>query len=128
MVDEGKHAAVESPEPAPKFAFGKKVYDGLKFLALVLLPAGGAFYFSLAGVWNLPNAEQVVGTVVTVDTFLGVILGISTRNYNNSDTRFAGDLNVAQTAEDGTYMSLGLNVPASVIAGKDSVLLKVVKQ
>lgn len=59
-----------------------KVYDILKWIALIGLPALGTLYFTLAGIWNFPFAEEIVGTVTAVDTFLGIILGISTANYN----------------------------------------------
>lgn len=59
-----------------------KVYDILKWIAQYALPAAGALYFALAGVWGLPHGEEIVGTVAAVDTFLGVILGISTSQYN----------------------------------------------
>ncbi len=59
-----------------------RAYDILKWTAMVLLPALGTLYFALAGIWNLPMGEQVVGTVTAVDTFLGVLLGISTAQYN----------------------------------------------
>ena len=58
-----------------------KVYDVLKWIALYLLPALGTLYFALAGIWNFPYGEQVVGTITAVDTFLGVILGISSAQY-----------------------------------------------
>lgn len=58
-----------------------KVYDILKWIALYLLPALGTLYFALAGIWNFPYGEQVVGTITAVDTFLGVILGISSAKY-----------------------------------------------
>lgn len=61
-----------------------KVYDVLKWIAQILLPALGTLYFALAGIWNFPYAEAVVGTITAVDTFLGVILGISTINYNKN--------------------------------------------
>lgn len=59
-----------------------KTYDTLKWVAQYLLPAVGTLYFALAGIWNLPYGEEVVGTVTAVDAFLGVLLGISTANYN----------------------------------------------
>ena len=58
------------------------VYDVLKWIALYLLPALGTLYFALAGIWNFPYGEEVVGTITAVDTFLGVLLGISSANYN----------------------------------------------
>lgn len=62
-----------------------KVYDALKWIAQILLPALGTLYFALAGIWDFPYAEAVVGTITAVDTFLGVILGISTINYNKNN-------------------------------------------
>ena len=62
-----------------------KVYDILKFIAQVVLPALGTLYFALAGIWNWPLGEQVVGTITAIDTFLGVLLGISTSKYNKGD-------------------------------------------
>ena len=61
-----------------------KVYDVLKWIAMYFLPALGTLYFALSGIWNLPYGEQVVGTITAVDTFLGVLLGISTAQYNKN--------------------------------------------
>ena len=61
-----------------------KVYDILKWIAMYLLPALGTLYFALAGVWGLPYGEQIVRTITAIDTFLGVILGISTAQYNKN--------------------------------------------
>ena len=58
-----------------------KVYDVLKWIAMILLPALGTLYFALAGIWGFPYAEQVVGTITAVDTFLGVVLGIASESY-----------------------------------------------
>lgn len=64
--------------------FSSKTYDTLKWIAQYLLPAAGTLYFALAGIWGLPYGEQVVGTITAVDTFLGVLLGISSVNYKKS--------------------------------------------
>ena len=61
-----------------------KMYDVLKWIAQYLLPAAGTLYFALAGIWGLPYGEQIVGTITAVDTFLGVILGISSVQYKKS--------------------------------------------
>ncbi len=58
------------------------LYDVLKWIAQILLPAVGTLYFALAQIWGLPYAEQVVGTITAIDAFLGAILGISTHFYN----------------------------------------------
>lgn len=58
-----------------------KSYNILKWISLYLLPAAGTLYFALAGIWGFPYGEQIVGTITAVDTFSGVILGISNANY-----------------------------------------------
>ena len=62
-----------------------KVYDVLKWIALVFLPAVGALYFGLSQIWNLPYGEQIVGTITLIDTFLGALIGISNINYNKKE-------------------------------------------
>ena len=59
-----------------------KVYDVLKFIAQIVLPAIGTLYFALARIWNFPFAEEIVGTITAIDAFLGALLGISTIEYN----------------------------------------------
>ena len=61
---------------------GNKVYDILKFIAQIFLPALATLYFALAQIWGLPYGEQIVGTITAIDAFLGAILGISTAQYN----------------------------------------------
>lgn len=63
-----------------------KMYDILKWIAQYFLPAVGTLYFALAGIWGLPCGEQVVGTITAVDTFLGVLLGISSVQYNKASS------------------------------------------
>lgn len=58
-----------------------KTYDALKWIAMYLLPALGTLYFALAGIWKFPYGEEIVGTITALDTFLGVLLGISTAQY-----------------------------------------------
>lgn len=62
-----------------------KVYDVLKWIAMYLLPALGTLYFALASIWGLPYGEEIVGTITAVDTFLGVILGISNAQYKKKE-------------------------------------------
>lgn len=63
-----------------------KTYDILKWIAQYGLPAVGTLYFALAGIWNLPYGEEVVGTITAFDAFLGVLLGISTAQYKKATT------------------------------------------
>lgn len=59
-----------------------KVYDVLKWIAQIVLPAIATLYFALAQIWGFPYAEEIVGTITAIDAFLGVLLGISTAQYN----------------------------------------------
>lgn len=105
----------------------KKLYDNLKFLAQILLPAIGSLYFALAGIWNLANPDKVVGTIVVIDTFLGVLLGISTATYNRSDLKYDGTV-VVTTKPDGVKnvsLELNDNVPLDNIDQTKDLTFKV---
>ena len=62
-----------------------KVYDILKYIALIVLPALGTLYFALAKIWGFPYGEEIVGTITAVDAFLGALLKISTDQYNKQE-------------------------------------------
>lgn len=59
-----------------------KVYDCLKWIAQIVLPALATFYLAIAAIWGLPYGEQIAGTIMAIDTLLGAILGVSTKKYN----------------------------------------------
>jgi hypothetical protein len=62
-------------------ALKNSVYDILKYIAQIVLPALGTLYFAIANIWGLPYGEQIVGTISAIDAFLGVLLGISNSMY-----------------------------------------------
>ena len=62
-----------------------KFYDIMKWIAMVVIPALGTLYFALAGIWGWPYGEQVVGTLTAIDTFIGIVLGISSAQYKKSN-------------------------------------------
>ena len=62
-------------------ALPNKVYDILKWLCILGLPALSALYSTLAGIWNLPFAEQIPATITAGTAFLGTILGVSSISY-----------------------------------------------
>ena len=59
-----------------------KVYDVLKWIVIIVLPAISTLYYALSEIWNLPYATQVVGSITAITVFLGAILGVSTVQYN----------------------------------------------
>lgn len=60
-------------------------YDVMKFIAQVILPALGTFYFALAALWGFGYGEEVVGTIMALDALLGVTLGISSIQFKKND-------------------------------------------
>ena len=61
-----------------------KVYDILKWITLVVIPALATLYVALAAVWGVPYADAVAKTSVAVCTFLGALLGVSTAEYRET--------------------------------------------
>ena len=59
-----------------------KLYDVLKWVALIALPALSVFYATLAHIWNLPYATQIPLTIDAIDVFIGALIGISQININ----------------------------------------------
>lgn len=59
-----------------------KTYDILKWIAALVLPALATLVIALAGIWGLPYGEAIGATIMAIDTFLGAVLGISSKNYN----------------------------------------------
>lgn len=102
-------------------------YDKLKFIAQILLPGLGALYFSLAGIWSLPEPDKVVGTITVIDVFLGLLLKRSSDAYNESDAKFDGSVNIQETKAK-TTVELGLDTPPEELENADEVLLKVNKE
>lgn len=96
-----------------------KLYDRLKYLAQIVLPALGTLYFTLASIWNLGSGAQVVGSIMAVDLFLGVILGISQINYNK---QVANGVVHAEVAPNGvTTFTLDLHGdPADLPSQKEA--------
>lgn len=59
------------------------LYDILKWISILGLPAVGACYLGLSQIWGLPYGNEVVNTCAVLGTFLGAILGISNANYKS---------------------------------------------
>lgn len=106
-----------------------RAYDAAKFVAQIALPALGTAYLGLAGYWDLPNPDEVVGTIVVVDTLLGTLLGLSNKKYMDDDKNFAGDLHVVNTEDEGVQTMLAFNPGNSPddLMDQKTVTMKVVK-
>lgn len=102
-----------------------KAYDNVKRFVELVLPAFATLYFTMANIWGLPNAENVVASAAAVATFLGVILRISSRSYNASDSKYDGVINISFPKPDSTLYSLDLNVAPETIVDKSEMVFKV---
>lgn len=105
---------------------GKKFYDFLKFVALILLPVFGTLYFTLDQIRGFPNSEEVVGAVVVADTFIGLLVALSATLYKRSDAKYDGVINIED--DDGHQTAsmelLHLEDPTDIVMMKE-VLFRV---
>ena len=62
-----------------------KLFDALKWLTLVGIPALTTAYVGLSSIWGWPYADQVAKTSAVVCVLLGSLLGISTIQYNKAN-------------------------------------------
>lgn len=103
--------------------FSNKTYDRLKWVALIALPSLSVLYLALAALWHLPKPQEVAGTVMAFDTFLGALLGISAKNYAPATD---GALEVAE--DDTRFIGrLDLQVHPEELAQKSHITLEVKK-
>ena len=75
-----------------------KTYDFLKYVAQIVLPALATLYVTIAGIWGLPYAEAVSGTIMAVDFCLGALLKVSSDEFFS--TRQIVDRVVPDTEEE----------------------------
>ena len=99
-------------------------YDSLKYIAQIVLPAVATLYFALSQIWGFPNGTEVVGTIVAFDAFLGVLLGLNTVAYNNSDAKFDGTIDIFED-EDTKQFTLNMDDDPYELENKSQVIFKV---
>lgn len=109
--------------------FSNKYYDLLKYICIVVLPALATFVLALFLLLGLDGGATIAGVITLVDTLLGTMLGISTRNYNQDDSNFDGFLEPNGIHEDTGLPNLKMVVtstPHEILQSK-RVRLKVRK-
>lgn len=104
-----------------------KYYDILKKIVQVVLPAFITLYLGLAQIWDLSNPEKVAGTAALINTFLGVIVGISGRRYSQSDAGTSGEFVVTEDPGGPVGYRLALNDPPELLADQERITFKVNK-
>lgn len=106
-----------------KMLFSNKVYERLKFVVQILLPALSGAYFALGQIWHFPDVEEIVGSIAVITTFLGALLRVSSNTYNNSDAKYDGSFHIEET-EDGSQLRLH-NVDLKALDTKNELTFKV---
>ena len=61
--------------------FSNKLFDTLKWICMVLLPAVGTLIFTIFKIWGIPYGQEILGTIEAVTLCLGALLGISNVQY-----------------------------------------------
>lgn len=61
-----------------------RVYDILKYIVTIVLPALTTLWLTIASIWHIPYGEPIGATMGAITVFLGALIGISSKNYNNS--------------------------------------------
>ena len=68
------------------------IYNILKWVTLVVIPALTTAYVGLSAVWGWPYATEIAKTSAVVCTLLGALLGISTASYYKDENQSGSDL------------------------------------
>lgn len=108
------------------FQLPSKTYNFVKPLVQIALPAAATLYSALALIWGFPYEIEIVGTITAVATFLGVVLGVSTRNFYNSDRPYDGTMNVIEQ-DSSLIHQIEINTPPEDLSKQKSVNFKVNK-
>lgn len=61
-----------------------KMYDILKWVALIALDAVGLFYKTIATIWGLPMGDEIMATCASLSVFIGALIGLSSAQYNKT--------------------------------------------
>lgn len=101
-------------------------YSAGKKLVQVYIPAFSALYFGLGNIWGLPAVEEVVGSLAVIATFLGVCLGISSRQYDASELAYDGNAVITTDEEGNKNISLEVDGDPYEIENQKSISFKVV--
>lgn len=100
-------------------------YNVLKKGVQVVSPALASLYFGMSQIWGLPAGEEVVGTIALLTTFFGVMLGVSSNRYDESDAAVDGDAVVVADPGGITNVMLELNGDPELLTHQDVIKFKV---
>lgn len=99
-----------------------KVYDIMKWIVTIIIPAIITLYSSLASIWGMPYSEQIIATLAAIDIFLGVIMKISSKEYNKN---LDGVLYIDKTSDEETSKYLFSIDDLDDVDKKDHIVVKI---
>jgi len=98
-------------------------YKRVEFTARVILPALAILVGALGTIWGLDDATKYAATIVALDVFLGVFVGVAQRSYDKSDAKYDGTVTATPTPDGNAALSnLVLNQDPT---GAEKLVLKV---
>lgn len=92
------------------FMLTGSTYKAAKYTAQVFIPAAATAYVGLAEIWNWPNSDEVAKSSIVVNLFLGTVLLISQKNYDNSPRSYGGTLGTSGLDPDTGMPMLTLRI------------------
>lgn len=96
-----------------------KLYETIKWAVGIVLPAFATMYLTLGQVWNWPNVNEIVASVTALTTFLGVVVGVSTHQYNQSDAAYDGTMRVNRRGDGQLFDLVLAEDPLNIATRKD---------
>lgn len=119
----------------PKFILPKLSYDVLKPITTTVLPGLSALYIALATLWGFPNAREIVGTITAVNVFLGLLVTLSSHQFQKTVEDIPEITPVQIEGYDGTFkvgdpqdpstFTMSLDAGPEELATKDAIVFKV---
>lgn len=99
-----------------------KMYDAIKWIVVIVIPAIITLYATLGNIWNFPRVEQITATLAAIDVFLGAIMQISSSKYNKT---YDGTLHVDTITDEEADKYLFEIDDLDDLADKDKITLKI---
>jgi hypothetical protein len=103
-----------------------KMLNYLRLAAQYWIPALGTLVFTLGSIWDWTFTENLVGSIMAFDTFLGVLLGFQTRG--SAQSGYDGQLVINTTNPVKDVYTVDLGQTLASLPGKDSVTLRIVNE
>lgn len=100
------------------YSVGKKVVQ-------VILPAIGSLYFGLSSIWGFPYTEKILGTLALIETFLGIVLGLSSIQFDKSGALYDGTMVITKPENGPRLFSMEIEGDPVELIDKKSVTFKV---